>query len=156
MTIYQIDEAIESLVDENGEIADLNAFNALSMERDAKVENIGRWIKNLDATCAAIDNEVDALKSRKEKMSAKSEKLKTYLGEILGYQKFSGTSCAISFRKSEQVKIDIDENLLPDDLMTVKETVTRKPNKTAIKALIKGGTPVYGCHLEVCQNIKIE
>ena len=62
----------------------------------------------------------------------------------------------MSFRKSEQVKIDIDEALLPDDLMTITEKVTRKPNKVAIKAMLKSGEPVYGCHLEECQNIKIE
>ena len=156
MTIYEIDSAITNLVDENGEIADLDAFVALSMERDRKVENIGRWVKNLDANCTAIDAEIDAMKKRKEKMAAKSDKLKSYLGEILGYQKFTGVGCAVSFRKSEQVKIDIDEALLPDDLMTITEKVTRKPNKVAIKAMLKSGEPVYGCHLEECQNIKIE
>lgn len=50
MSIYDIDAAIVSLIDaETGEVSDEEAFDALQMERDKKVENIGLWYKDLQA-----------------------------------------------------------------------------------------------------------
>ena len=45
MTLYEIDQSIIGLMNEDGEIADLDAFEALQMERDEKIENIALWIK---------------------------------------------------------------------------------------------------------------
>lgn len=157
MTIYDIDSQIADLIDEEtGEIKDFEAFEALTMERDQKCENIALWIKNLKALDAGIKAEIENLKGKAEKTEAKIEKLEDYLGQILGYQKFNTAACSVSFRKSEIAVVDIDEALLPDDLMTITEKVTRKPNKLAIKALLKNGEKVYGCHLEEHQNITIK
>ena len=156
MTVYDIDSQIANLIDEEtGEIKDFDAFEALTMERDQKCENIALWVKNLKILNNGIKAEVDNLKRKSEKVETKIEKLENYLGRILGYQKFGTPSCTVTFRKSEVAVIDIDEALLPDDLMSVKETITRKPNKVAIKALLKSGEQVYGCHLEERQNITI-
>ena len=58
MTIFDIDEAILNLVDEEtGEVVDIEALEALEMERDKKVSNIACWIKQLDAEAEAIKAE---------------------------------------------------------------------------------------------------
>ena len=42
MTIYEIDDALLSLVDgETGELLDFEEFERLSMERDKKIEGMG-------------------------------------------------------------------------------------------------------------------
>ena len=59
MNIYQIDQEILNLVDpETGEIMDWEAFDALQMAREAKIENVACWYKNLVAEAAAIRQEV--------------------------------------------------------------------------------------------------
>ena len=155
MTLYEIDEEIASLVDpDTGEIEDFDLFDELSMEREKKLENVAKWIKNDVAMITAITGEIEKLTERKKKLAVEYDRLTDYLGKALDYTKFETGAVKVSFRKSEQVIIDVDENLLPADLMT--EKVTRKPNKVAIKALLKNGGEVYGCHLETCQNVKVD
>ena len=54
MTLYEIDKDIQVLINEDGEIEDIERFDALAMERNKKIENVGCWVKNLDAEAAAI------------------------------------------------------------------------------------------------------
>ena len=49
MTIWEIDQAMQTLVDENGELLDYEAFSALVMEREKKLENVACWVVNLEA-----------------------------------------------------------------------------------------------------------
>ena len=58
MTIYEIDQAIMNCVDvETGEIIDTEQLDKLQMERDAKLENVACWIKDLKAEAEALKNE---------------------------------------------------------------------------------------------------
>ena len=50
MKLYEIDEQILNCIDaETGEIIDADMLNALQMERDAKIEGVALWIKDLKA-----------------------------------------------------------------------------------------------------------
>ena len=80
MTIYEIDQSIASLVDPNtGEIGDYDMFCELQMEREAKVENMALWIKNLNAEADAIKAERDNLYEREKAARNKADRLKKYL-----------------------------------------------------------------------------
>ena len=62
MTIYEIDNRIAELVDpETGELLDYEAFAELAMEREAKIENMALWYKDLTAEAKAIREEERAL-----------------------------------------------------------------------------------------------
>jgi ssDNA-binding Zn-finger/Zn-ribbon topoisomerase 1 len=74
MNLYEIAAAITALVDpETGELLDFDAFDALNLERERKIENIGCWIKDLSAEAAAIKAEEDALKKRREALESKRD-----------------------------------------------------------------------------------
>ena len=61
MNLYEIDAEILGCVDvETGEIFDVDKFEELSLTRDAKIENICLWIKNLKAQAEALKAEKDA------------------------------------------------------------------------------------------------
>lgn len=48
MTIYEIDARMAGLIDpETGELLDYEAFASLQMEREAKIENMALWYKDL-------------------------------------------------------------------------------------------------------------
>lgn len=67
MNLYEIDSAILDCVDaETGEIFDMDKFEELSLTRDAKVENICLWIKNLKAEAEALKAEKRCLRSTTE------------------------------------------------------------------------------------------
>ena len=154
MTLYEINEAILNLVDmETGEIADVEAFDALTMQKEEKLENIALYIKNLTADAKAFAEQEEIFAERKKAAQKRIESLKSYLTYALDGQKFSTTKCAVSFRKSEKIEIT-DEAILPKDYVT--ETVTIKPDKTAIKNAIKSGQEVSGAQLVENLNISIK
>lgn len=143
-SLYEINHEIMSCVDmETGEVIDPERLEALLIDKETKLENIACWIKNLEADALAFKAEKDAFAERQKAAETKIESLKKYLSDALQGEKFSTAKCAVSFRKSEQV--EVDEKLLPKKFLT--KTVTFKPDKTAIKALLKNGTAVKGAKL---------
>ena len=150
MTIYEIDNEIMNCVDmETGEVIDTDKLNDLQMERDAKIENVALWIKELKAEAEAIKNEKQTLAERQRVAENKAESLKNWLAYALNGEKFKTAKCSILYRNSESVEVTEEglEALMRDheDLLTYK---TPEPNKKAIKEAIKNdGLDVAGIQL---------
>ena len=150
MTIYEIDNEIMNCIDmETGEVIDTEKLNDLQMERDAKIENVALWIKELNAEAEAIKNEKQALAERQRVAENKAESLKNWLAYALNGEKFKTAKCSISYRNSESVEVTEEglEALMREheDLLTYK---TPEPNKKAIKDAIKNdGLTVAGVQL---------
>ena len=144
-SLYEIDMQILSCIDqETGEMIDPKRLENLFMERSQKIENVVLWIKNLQSDVLAFEAEKKAFEKRKKDAENKIESLKMWLATALQGDKFSAGKCAVSFRRSEQVDIQ-DESLVPKEFL--KETITYKPDKTAIKEAIKAGQEISGCLL---------
>ena len=156
MTIYEIDDAIRALVDEDGEIGDYEAFEALQMERDAKIENTGLWIKELLAEADAIKKERDALKEREDAAKRKAERLKELLGYALGGEKFKSPRLAISWRKSEAVEISPACEAWCREHGEYLRYRAPEIDNAAIKDVLKKGGIVHGASLVKRQNIQIK
>ena len=149
MKLYEIDEAIMACIDtETGEIIDADKLDKLTMERDAKIENVALWIKDLKAEAEALKAEKMAFAERQKVAENKAESLKKWLAYALQGEKFKTTKCAISFRKTEAVEVTDEglNNLMKehDELLTYKAP---EPNKTAIKQALKDGLSVEGVQL---------
>ncbi len=149
MKLYEIDNAILECIDmETGEVIDSEKLDALNMERDAKIENVVLWIKDLKAEAEAIKAEKLALAERQKIAENKVESLKKWVAYALGGQKFSTAKCAVSFRNTESVEVTEEglEALMKehDELLTYKAP---EPNKKAIKDAIKDGLSVAGVQL---------
>ena len=153
MKLYEIDNAILECIDmETGEVIDAEKLDALNMERDAKIENVVLWIKDLKAESEAIKAEKLALAERQKVAENKVESLKKWVAYALGGQKFSTAKCAVSFRNTESVEVTEEglEALMKehDELLTYKAP---EPNKKAIKDAIKDGLSVAG--VQLVQNV---
>ena len=154
MTIYEIDRAIMECIDlETGEIIDTEQLDKLQMEREAKIENVACWIKELKAEAEAIKAEKQALAERQKVAENKAESLKKWLAYALDGKKFSTAKCSVSFRNTESVEVTPEglENLMrdgKDELLTYKQP---EPNKTAIKQALKDGLSVQG--IQLIQNV---
>ena len=150
MTIYEIDNEIMNCIDmETGEVIDTEKLNDLQMERDAKIENVALWIKELKAEAEAIKDEKQALADRQRVAENKAESLKNWLAYALNGEKFKTSKCSISYRNSESVEVTEEglEALMREheDLLTYKAP---EPNKKAIKDAIKNdGLTVAGVQL---------
>jgi len=158
MKLYEIDNAILDCIDlETGEVIDAERLDALNMERDAKIENVACWIKDLKAEAEAIKAEKQALAERQRVAENKAESLKKWLAYALDGQKFGTAKCAISFRNTESVEVTDEglEALMKEhgDLLTYKKP---EPNKTAIKQALKDGLTVAGVELVRNTNVIIK
>lgn len=154
--LYEIDLAILECVDgETGEIIDPERLDNLMMERNAKIEAVALWVKNLESDAAAYKAEKAAFADREEKALAKAESLKKWLAQACDGQKFSSAKCEISFRKSESVSVS-DESQIPAEFIRTKTTTTTAPDKAAIKKAIKNGQEIGGCTLVENINTKIQ
>ena len=156
MNLYDIEYEITNCVDsETGEIIDEKRLDALQMERREKIENILLWIKNLKSEAGAIREEEKKLADRRQSDEKKAESLTQYVQNVLNGEKFKTSRVVVSYRKSEAVIVD--------DLQLMRETCDEylkykdpEPDKAKIKAALKDGITVPGCHLEERQNITIK
>lgn len=158
MKLYEIDREIESLVDPaTGEILDFEAFSALQMERETKIENMALWSKNLTAEADAIKTEKNALAEREKTTRNKADSLKRYLSQLLSGEKFATPKVAVTFRKSSAVEIDDSfaewAKANADHLLKFAEPTV---DKTAVRDAIKSGAVLDGARLVESQNIQIK
>ena len=158
MTLYEIDEQIKNAIElgcdpETGEILDASALDQLYMDRDAKIENICMYIKDLAAEVYALKTEEQRLSERRKVSERKGESLKRDLQAMLAGQKWKSARAVVSYRKTQSVVVD-DLDAIPTEYMRIK-TVS-EPDKTVIKDALKAGTDVAGCHLEEGQSMSVK
>ncbi len=152
-SLYEINNEILGCFDaETGEILDVERLEALQMEKDAKLENVALWYKNLLSDAAQYKAEKDAFAEREKQAKNKAESLKRYLDNALQGSPFKTIRANITYRKSEAVIID-DLSKIRDDLLKYSEP---EPDKTAIKRAINEGQEIVGAHIEVRNNINIK
>lgn len=165
-SLYEIDRTIESILErmfaevdeETGEVSQgiLDELDQMQAARAEKFDNIGAYIKNLEAEAAAIKTEMNNLKERLESKLRHVERLKEYVANSLlsnGEKKMETPRVAFSFRSSERVEI-IDKDQIPKKYMVKK--VTFDPDKTEIKNMLKSGHKIKGCELVQRQNLQIK
>lgn len=147
MKLYEINAALEALVDpETGELMDYDAFKALNLARDEKIEGMALWYKDMVAEAKAIKEEADSLTARRKALEAKADRLKSYLDFQLGGEKFQTARCAITYRKTTALQVEDGAQLARwcedngyDDCVRYKEP---EISKSAVAALIKSGVAV--------------
>ena len=170
MTLYDIDAQIAALEDaaeddmlidaETGELLSVaQALDALRMEREAKIENVACWVKNLSAEADAIREEENRLVKRRKAAETKAANLKSWL--LAAMTREDGTTdklktgrVMVSVKKNPPSTVVDDEALLPWAYKTVKEIVAQ--DKAAIKAAILAGEEVPGAHLEYGRSVIIK
>lgn len=153
MTLYEIDKAIviatEMAVDpETGEINDeamLQTLEQLKIDREHKIENIGCYVKNLEADAKAIKEESRNLAARAKAAENKAEHLRQYMQFCLGEEKFQTPRLSVSFRHTKKVEVDADMlDAIPDQYLRFKDP---EPDKKAIGDALKAGEVIPGCEL---------
>lgn len=153
MNLYEIDREILECVDvETGEVFDEAKFEELSLTRDAKIENICLWIKNLKAEAEALKAEKDAFAQRQKAAENKMESLKKYISAYLEGTPFESAKVKVSFRKSESLDISEDA-VIPEEYLKYKAPDV---DKVGLKAAIKNGLRFEGVSVIENQNIQIK
>ena len=160
--LYDIDQAILECVDmETGEILDSDKLTALQMEREAKLEGVALWVKDLKAEADAVKAEADKLNARKKALDNKIESIKNWLLYALNGEKLKTARCSVYQTHSQKVVID-DEKALIDMFMTSpfgeKFLRMKEPeiDKNALKDSMKQGYEYEFAHLEATESVVIK
>ena len=162
--LYDIDQDILDCVDlETGEILDTEKLDALQMEREAKLEGVALWIKDMKAEAEAVKAEADKLTTRKKALDNKIEGLKTWLLVALDGEKLKTPRCNVYQTHSQRVAIVGDEKDLiawierhaedPRDYIRYKEPELRKDE---IKKALKDGKEIEYAVLEETESVVIK
>lgn len=153
MKIYQIEDAMMRLVDpETGELKDYEAFAALNMERNRKIEGMAIWYKNLAAEAKAIREEEVALAERRKVLENRANRLKDYIARVTGGERFTTSKVAVSFRSSQSLNVFNEEAAVKwleensfDELVTYNAPTVKKDE---VKKILKTVENIPGCVLE--------
>lgn len=153
MKLYEINEAILGCIDqETGEVIDPEKLDALTMERETKLENVALWIKDLKAEAEALKAEKQAFADRQKAAETKAESLKKYLEYALSGEAFKTTKVAVSFRKTKSVKINDIFKISNEYLKYAEPTA----DKAAIKKAIEAGEQIEGAELVEGLSVSIK
>lgn len=140
-----IEEFIESVVDpETGEISeDASArLDSFYEERDQKILNTAKYIKNRSAYIDAIKSEMKSLADRAKREERKIEWLGDYAKSFMDpCKKYEDAQCSVSLRRSSRIEIS-SLTFLP--VIYKKTKVEVVADKKAIGDAIKNGEEIPG------------
>ena len=160
--LYEIDDEILNCVDqETGEILDTERLDALQMEREAKLEGVALWIKDLRAEADAVKAEADKLTARKKALDNKIDGIKTWLLGALAGEKLKTPRCSVYQTHNQKLSVP-DEAGLIGFLQTLKEPEKflrfKDPElkKDEIKKALKDGYEIPGAVLEETESVVIK
>ena len=160
--LYEIDQEILACIDdESGEILDTERLDALQMEREAKLEGVALWVKDLNAEATAVKEEADKLTARKRALDNKITALKMWLLMALDGGKLKTPRCNVYQMHSQRVAVADEEKLIsflqtleePERFLRFREPELRKDE---IKKALKDGTIIPGAALEETESVVIK
>jgi len=160
--LYEINQDILDCVDmETGEILDTERLDALQIEREAKLEGVALWVKDLKAEAAAVKEEADKLTARKKALDNKIEGLKNWLQFALDGEKLRTPRCNVYQTHSQRVYVADELQLIsylkkqedPEKFLRFKEPELKKDE---IKRALKDGAVIPGAALEETESVVIK
>jgi hypothetical protein len=154
MKLYEIDSEIESLIDENGEVADYERLVELNLAKEQKQENIALYIKNLTVEADAIKEEIATLRQREQTKRNQAERLKNYLSSFLENTPFETPKVSVSFRKSTVCDV-IDETLFLQQYPEYAKVKT-SVSIADVKKSLQQGDVLEGAALIEKSNISVK
>jgi len=158
--LYEINKELQlslsSMVDSDGVIIEgmESKIDSLFEEKELKLLNCAKYIKNELAFIDMLKAEEKALNDRRKQIERRVEWMKQYvLSNMESGEKVKDSQAEISTRKSTSVNI-IDASLLPEYCVKIIPE-TKTPDKNAIKKAFKSGT-VEGAEMIDKLNVSIK
>lgn len=136
-----------------------DTLEGLAGDLEVKAVSVAMFVRNLQATAAAIKQAEEEMANRRKAMEKRAEQITDYLLQNM-------QRCEISKIESPHFKIALQNNppsvviddagSIPTELYTYPEAPAPYPDKKAIGAMIKAGVEVPGAHLETKQRLVIK
>jgi len=152
--LYELTQEMEELID--AEDVENTMLEQVFGDIQLKAENIVHFIANLDADVATFKAEEQRIAARRKAMEHAAKRTKDYLKfnmERLGMNELKAGTFKITLSPTAgTLEID-DEKAIPQRFCTVVQSVTI--DKAGIKAAIKQGESIPGCHIQPGSSLRI-
>lgn len=136
-----------------------DTLEGLSGDLATKAQNVAFFVRNLEATAAAIKQAEADMAARRKAMENRADSLKRYIFEsmtVAGIEKIECPHFRLAI-KNNPAAVDVFEpGLVPASFMRTPEPPPPAPDKTAIKEALKAGQDVPGARLTSGQRLEIK
>lgn len=158
--VIALENQIEHIAELNeGEIPDelMQELVAEQCKSVQQIENLCKYIRNLDLGIEMCDTEIERITKMKDKAGKRIENIKKYITPYIARQgKVVAGTFTLSTSKSTKTIIT-DEHSIPVDYKSIDiPTPVTKIDKNAIKKAIKSGIHVSGAYLEENDRLVIK
>ena len=131
----------------------LSFLEEIEMERDNKILNVARFIKNEKATADALKAEKLKLADRQKVIENRITSMKSYLLlSLKDGEKVQDETAVVSIRNNAASVQLVDDFNIPEQF----QRITVAADKTAIKDALKGGIAIEGASLVRSQSVTIK
>ena len=130
-----------------------------STELEAKIENYGFVIRNMESFADAIKAERDRLDKRLKVHEIRVGHIKEWLKENMercGISKMECPVFSIAIQKNPPSVVIDAESLIPEKYWAQPETPPKRIDKASISNAIKSGEIIDGVHLESSTRLSIK
>lgn len=159
MKLYDLTQSYTQLLD-MADSMELEVFqDTLSSIEEAledKVENIGKFIRCMEADIEAIKAEEKRLADKRKALENKICNVKSYLQhemEFAGLDKVKRPTLTVSIQLNPPSVLVKDESLIPSHYMI---PVAPKLDKKAVLSFLKEGGEVPGCEIQQSKGLRIK
>ena len=155
MKLYELSGIYNSIIDLDLTEEELTAvLQNLNGEIEAKADNIGKVLRELEGQIETIRAEEKRLQEKRKAIENKKENLKKYLKdqmEILDKKKIKTDLFSFNISKNRASLKIIDETKIPEEYFKI----TRTANKTEILKAYQEGKLTEGIELEQTESLRI-
>ena len=163
MKLYELSNEIEKHLEAYNQVDNQEGLDAVEKQLDSleigfkdKAISVAHYIMNQESDILQIQTEIDRLRAKEARITAKTESLKTYLKRCMlevNLDKVDSPTVQIGFRKSKRVEI-VDESKIP--LKYFQEKIVKTVMKKEIKADWESGVGVAGTQIIEEKNLQIK
>lgn len=134
-----------------------DTLEGMSGALEAKATNVAMFVRNLEATAAAIKSAEGDMAARRKAIESRAANLSRYLLASMqhaGLQKIESPHFALTVR-SNPASVDVfDTEQIPEAFMRFPAPPPATPDKVAIKDALKAGQDVPGARLT--QGVRLD
>lgn len=136
-----------------------DTLESVSGDFEEKAINVAMFIRNLEASAAAIKQAESDMSDRRKAQEKKAQVMKEYLKDNMqacGKIKIESPYFALTIKKNPSAVVIDDAGAIPSELYTYPVAPEPFPDKKAIAEAIKSGLVVNGAHLEQAERLEIK
>ena len=153
-SLYDINQEILNFMDrEEFTEEEYSDFKNLQADKETKLENIHKYILNLESDNVWPESEIERLQKIIKSNNSKVESLKRLVNDTLDGEAWSYDLWWFSYRKSESLDV-LNQDSVPEEFKTIETII--KVDKMAIKKAMKEWQEIPGVEIIYKKSLQIK